>query len=83
MALRRVYRLADGRLTGGARASSVSVFRSGVRPTNCGEVNPVTRSVTLSAVLLGLLILASSCETVSYSSGDGTERITWREYLDC
>jgi hypothetical protein len=36
----------------------------------------------LFAVLLGILLLASSCATISYS-GDGPEPISWREYLDC
>jgi hypothetical protein len=40
-------------------------------------------STELFAVLLGILILASSCATLSYPVGDTAKRINWREYLDC
>jgi hypothetical protein len=33
--------------------------------------------------LLGLLVLASSCATLSYPLSDTVERINWREYMDC
>jgi hypothetical protein len=37
----------------------------------------------LFALLLGILILASSCATLSYPVGAAAERIDWREYSDC
>jgi len=43
----------------------------------------VRNSIRLFAMVLGLLLFASSCATVSYSSGNGAERINWREYNDC
>ena len=59
------------------------MFIRHISDQNSEEANPVRNSIRLSAVLLGLLLLASSCATVSYSSGDGAERIDWREYNDC
>ena len=40
-------------------------------------------STKLFAALLSIMILASSCATLSYPAGDTAERINWREYLDC
>jgi|RhiMethySRZTD1v2_1073278.scaffolds.fasta_scaffold154328_1 hypothetical protein len=58
------------------------VYQGAYVRQNCEEAGPVTNSIRLSAVFLGLLLLASSCATVSYS-GDVAERINWREYNDC
>ena len=40
-------------------------------------------STKLFGVLLGILILASSCATLSYPVDATVERINWREYNDC
>ena len=40
-------------------------------------------SIALSALLLGILILTSSCATIDFSAGGSAERINWREYNDC
>ncbi len=47
------------------------------------EVDAVKNSIKLFAVLLGVLLLASSCASLSYPVGDTAERINWREYNDC
>ena len=73
-------------LTNGAEANNVSLsFIRHAPDQGCvKEVNPMRNSIRLSAVILGLLLLAStSCATVSYPSGDGAQKINWREYLDC
>ena len=40
-------------------------------------------STKLFGVLLGILILASSCATLSYPVDATAKRINWREYNDC
>jgi hypothetical protein len=40
-------------------------------------------SSKLFALLLGIVILASGCATLSYPVGATAERINWREYDDC
>jgi len=47
------------------------------------EVNSMKISTKLFGVLLGILILASSCATLSYPVDATVERINWREYNDC
>jgi hypothetical protein len=40
-------------------------------------------STRVFAVLSCILVLVSSCATLSYPVGDTAERINWREYTDC
>jgi len=40
-------------------------------------------SAKLSAMLAGILILVSSCATLSYPVDETAERINWDEYNDC
>jgi hypothetical protein len=37
----------------------------------------------LSALLIGMLVLASSCASLTFPVADTPERINWREYNDC
>jgi hypothetical protein len=40
-------------------------------------------STRLVGILLGVVIFASSCASLSYPVGAAPERINWREYNDC
>lgn len=40
-------------------------------------------SIKAWSLLLSILVMASSCATLSFPVSDAVERINWREYNDC